>query len=114
MVKNTILSNKQPGFTLVELIVIVVIAILASISIVAYNGITELRRNNDGFVQRHKNVPPESVFGPVGTRAVSPSIYFSSERQDCLVPNEDIMRVPKRGKKEITNLTKMPVSYTMI
>lgn len=43
-------KNKQPGFTIVELlIVIVVIAILAAISIVAYNGIQN--RANDAAVQ---------------------------------------------------------------
>lgn len=40
--------NKQKGFTLVELlIVIVVIAILAAISIVAYNGVTNKARDDE-------------------------------------------------------------------
>ena len=40
-------KNKQSGFTIVELlIVIVVIAILASITIVAFNGIQQRARNN--------------------------------------------------------------------
>ena len=41
-------SNKTKGFTLVELlIVIVVIAILAAISIVAYNGVTQKARDDE-------------------------------------------------------------------
>ncbi|MDO4712380.1 MAG: prepilin-type N-terminal cleavage/methylation domain-containing protein [Candidatus Saccharibacteria bacterium] len=41
-------SNKSKGFTLVELlIVIVVIAILAAISIVAYNGVTNKARDDE-------------------------------------------------------------------
>ena len=41
-------SNKSQGFTLVELlIVIVVIAILAAISIVAYNGVTQKARDDE-------------------------------------------------------------------
>ena len=41
-------SNKTKGFTLVELlIVIVVIAILAAISIVAYNGVTNKARDDE-------------------------------------------------------------------
>ena len=41
-------SNKTKGFTLVELlIVIVVIAILAAISIVAYNGVTQKARDRE-------------------------------------------------------------------
>lgn len=41
-------SNKSKGFTLVELlIVIVVIAILAAISIVAYNGVTQKARDDE-------------------------------------------------------------------
>ena len=41
-------SNKTKGFTLVELlIVIVVIAILAAISIVAYNGVTSKARDDE-------------------------------------------------------------------
>lgn len=40
-------QNKQKGFTIVELlIVIVVIAILAAISIVAYNGVTQKSRDS--------------------------------------------------------------------
>lgn len=41
-------QNKAKGFTLVELlIVIVVIAILAAISIVAYNGVTQKARDDE-------------------------------------------------------------------
>lgn len=41
------MSRNKPGFTIVELlIVIVVIAILAAISIVAYNGIQQRARNS--------------------------------------------------------------------
>lgn len=40
-------TNKHPGFTIVELlIVIVVIAILATISVIAYNGIQQRARNS--------------------------------------------------------------------
>ncbi len=49
-------SNKTKGFTLVELlIVIVVIAILAAISIVAYNGVT-LKARDDKRVSDARNV----------------------------------------------------------
>lgn len=53
-------APKQKGFTIVELlIVIVVIAILAAITVVAYNGITR-RANNAAIVsavsQTHKNI----------------------------------------------------------
>lgn len=49
-------SNKTKGFTLVELlIVIVVIAILAAISIVAYNGVT-LKARDDQRVSDARNI----------------------------------------------------------
>ena len=55
-----ITSSKQQGFTLVELlIVIVVIAILAAISIVAYNG----------FQNRSKAAAAQSLASQVATKA---------------------------------------------
>ena len=42
-----VLQNKRSGFTIVELlIVVVVIAILASISVVAYTGIQQRAKNS--------------------------------------------------------------------
>ena len=44
---NTLIRNKHSGFTIVELlIVIVVIAILAAITVVAFNGIQQRARDN--------------------------------------------------------------------
>lgn len=49
MLKNTKMSSKNRGFTIVELlIVIVVIAILAAITIVAYNGIQNRAKSSAG------------------------------------------------------------------
>ena len=62
---NTIHTKLQKGFTLVELlIVIVIIGILAAISVVAYNGITD--KANDSVVQQevaqmYKHIKAEEV-----------------------------------------------------
>lgn len=56
-------SNKTKGFTLVELlIVIVVIAILAAISIVAYNGITNKARDDERVATARELVNAASAY----------------------------------------------------
>ena len=56
-------SNKTKGFTLVELlIVIVVIAILAAISIVAYNGVTNKARDDERVADARDIINAAAVY----------------------------------------------------
>ena len=56
-------SNKTKGFTLVELlIVIVVIAILAAISIVAYNGVSNKARDSERLANARDIINAAAVY----------------------------------------------------
>ncbi len=56
-------SNKTKGFTLVELlIVIVVIAILAAISIVAYNGVSNKARDSERLASARDIINAAAVY----------------------------------------------------
>lgn len=88
--QTTTLSNKR-GFTLVELlIVIVVIAILAAISIVAYNGIQDRARNTTAAESasqlRTKVEAYNSIVGsyPAGATVAALASNLDDERESEL------------------------------
>lgn len=77
------MANRKQGFTIVELlIVIVVIAILAAISIVAYNGIQQ-RANNTKTITAANQVV-KAISGYIAANGTYPStgIY-------CIVPSDN-------------------------
>ena len=77
--------KQQSGFTIVELlIVIVVIAILAAISIVAYNGIQERANSNSTIGQAQAYVKALKLWQadtglPAASSCIAPSSYSSCD-----------------------------------
>lgn len=75
-------SRRQVGFTIVELlIVVVVIAVLAAITIVAYNGITQRAQEaaiSSGFRTAHTKIEQLKVLNAVGTYPQVPQDVLSS------------------------------------
>lgn len=71
-------ARKQKGFTIVELlIVIVVIAILAAVTIVTYNGITQ-RTNNTAALQDLRTIEKSMLMYRETNRVLPPGADFYS------------------------------------
>ena len=92
-------SNKTKGFTLVELlIVIVVIAILAAISIVAYNGVTNKARDDERATDA-RNI-------------INAAAAYNSEKDkwptDTEIKGFDTIKLSKNAKDNIGNTAPGP------
>jgi prepilin-type N-terminal cleavage/methylation domain-containing protein len=109
------LARKQTGFTIVELlIVIVVIAILATISIVAYNGIqgrandSAVRADITNFVKKvhlyeadHGAVPVAGSVA-VGDASMLPGIKFSPSKSSYAVTEDNFYYCSGKKSSEPT------------
>ena len=92
-------SNKTKGFTLVELlIVIVVIAILTAISIVAYNGVTNKARDDERATDA-RNI-------------INAAAAYNSEKDkwptDTEIKGFDTIKLSKNAKDNIGNTAPGP------